>query len=95
LGAVSGADQNAAQRLDGVAGLAGVADLHAEALAALDGGGDDLAADRGLDGVVDAGNVQPVARGGLAVGLDLEVRLADDAVGIDRLGCQALGPPVS
>ncbi len=52
---------------DVVAKVASVANAHGEALTAFDGGGEVLAADRGLDHVFDVSDVDAVAGSGGAV----------------------------
>jgi hypothetical protein len=79
-------DEHAADGVGVAAQLAGVAHADVVALAALDGRRRLEAADGHGDGVLHVHDAEAVARGGLAVDLDLEVRLADDALGIDRRG---------
>ena len=95
LGAVVGGDFGQLRERDALAGgrkqanildgLAGIAILlliaqgHVEARFALLHLGDGVGADGGLDGVLNVGDVDAPARGGVAVHRVVEVGLADDA----------------
>ena len=72
-----------------VAELAHISNSHGVALSAFDGGGDASAADSDLDDFLDAGDSDSIAGYGLAVYVDFEVWLADDAVGDDGRGLDA------
>jgi len=72
--------------LDAVASLTGVADTDGVAFAAFDGGGGADAAQGDLDDILHIADADAVAGDLLAVDVDLQVRLADDAIGYDRIG---------
>ncbi len=78
-------DPDAADRLDAVPLLPRVSHPHREALAPFDGAGHGLTAQGRLDHPLDRLDGQPVASDGFAVEIDLEVGLAHDPVGEDRL----------
>ncbi len=69
-----------------VAKVASVANADGEALTSFDGGGEDLAADRGLDHVFDVSDVDAVTGSGGAVDVHLEIRCASNAFGIEIAG---------
>ncbi len=81
------ADEQALDVLLVLAEVTGVADAHRETVAALDGGCDDLAAQRHLDGVLDVADRQAVAGRLRPVDLDFQIAFAHD-----RLGDHVLGP---
>jgi hypothetical protein len=66
--------------------FARVAHGDAEALAALDGGGHHLAAERAADHVLQVADGEAVARQLLAVRFDVEVEAAGDALGVGAGG---------
>ena len=74
-----------------LAEIAGVADAHREAVAALDGLRDDPAAQGHLDRVLDVGDADAVAGRLLAVDLDLQVALAHDRLGDHVAGRPSIG----
>ena len=63
----------------GCCGTAEVADHQIVALLALQHLADGFAAHGGFDGVLHVGDIQAVARGGIAIDGEFKVRLADDA----------------
>ena len=83
LCAVAAGDQHFAELLRVLAEVARIADAHREALAAFDGGGEVLAADRGFDRVFYVGDVQAVAICGGAVDGHFEIGRAGGALGVE------------
>src|SRR6185295_1939334 len=92
-------DQDVGNRFDVLPVVAGVSQAHAEALPAFDRHRDATAAHGGLDGLIDVGDVDTVARQFLAVDVDFEVAFAHGLVGDDvggagngaELGCDLVG----
>jgi hypothetical protein len=71
-----GGDEDAAEFFDVIAFAAFDADLDGEALAALDGGADVLAADGDFHGIQHILGAESVARHGEAIHLDVEIGFA-------------------